>query len=175
MIIKKKIIERPHTLCQVAEWSKTLEEFGMNLRDWQHEIQRGGIRNRPELSRRLKDAPPILRDRFTEGDVADGYLAAYAEWLADRSSIERPSWSSDPSRIAHKAWYATSIRGQLLAASPASFRQRNIFTIPDPIFHARPGRPRVTEKQKQEKARLRQKAYRKRIREILQEARAMKK
>ena len=170
-MITKDIIERPKTLRQVAEWSDSLDEFGRNLRDWQHEIRRGDIRNRPEWSRCLKEAPPIIGDRFDGGDIADGYLAAYAEWLADRSSIARPPWCRDPRRVSQRAWYATPLRGHLLAAAPASFRQRNIFTIPEPVFQVRPGRPRVAEEQKREKARLRQKAYRERIRTLIQEAR----
>jgi len=41
----------------------------------------------------------------------------------------------------------------------------------EPVFLVRPGRPRVAEEQKREKARLRQKAYRERIHTLIQEAR----
>jgi len=56
-------------------------------------------------------------------------------------------------------------------ASPASFRQRQIFTVPERVFTPRAGRPPVSEAQKREKARLRQKAYRKRIAELVRTAR----
>jgi N-acetylmuramic acid 6-phosphate etherase len=43
---------------------------------------------------------------------------------------------------------------------------------PEAIFRARPGRPRVSAEQKREKAILRQRAYRKRISELVARARA---
>jgi hypothetical protein len=165
-------IRRPQTLREVAEQSGSLSEFGMNLRDWQHEVRRGGVYSRKELSRRVSETPAILSGQFPGGNTADAYLAAYAEWLADRASIDRPAWCRDSRRVAREPWFATPIRGWLLAATPASFRQRNLFTIPEPVFHPRPGRPRVSEARKREKARLRQKAYRARVRNLLEKARA---
>lgn len=164
---------RPATLADVARASNSLELFGMNLRDWQHEIQRGLIRNRPEFRRRLKEAPPRCAGRFAGGDVADAYLAAYAEWLADKAGIDCPAWVRDPKRVATDPWFATPLRGRLLAITPASFRQRNIFTTPEPVFRPSPGRPRVSPQQKREKGRLRQKAYRRRVRALLEIARCL--
>lgn len=164
---------RPRTLSDVAEWSESLEDFGMHLRDWQHEIERGGVHNRAELARRLEAAPRLLSGQFTDGDVADAYLAAYAEWLADRAGISRPSWCGDRSRAARDPWFSSPARALLLVRSPGSFRQRNLFAIPEPVFSPRPGRPPVSFEQRREKARLRQKAYRGRIRELVQKARTM--
>ena len=164
-------IARPATLADVTRNVDSLETFGMNLRDWQHAIQRGGVRSRAELRRRLSEDPPPCRQRFVGGDVADAYVAAYAEWLADQAGIERPVWTGDKERVARDPWFATSLRGRLLATTPASFRQRNLFTVPEPVFHAAPGRPRVSAEQKREKARLRQKAYRQRVGELLRRAR----
>ncbi len=138
-------IRRPETLSEVAEQSGTIHEFGMNLRDWQHGIQRGGVHSRLELARRLQQAPPLLAPRFRDGEQADAYLAAYAEWLADRAGIARPDWCGDPRRTATEPWFSTPVRGYLIAVSPASFRQRNLFTVPDAVFTPRPGRPRVKE------------------------------
>lgn len=164
-------IQRPQTLSDVATWSLSLHEFGKNLRDWQHTIQRSGVHNRAEMSRRLADTPPRLADKFSQGDVADAYLAAYAEWLSDQASIPRPAWSRDRHRIAHDPWFSSPTRGLLLVNSPASFRQRNLFTIPEPVFKPKAGRPLVPSTQKREKARLRQKAYRQRIRKLVAQAR----
>lgn len=164
---------RPKTLNQVAESSASLEEFGMNLRDWQHEIERNGVHSRPELARRMEVPPPFLGHRFHEGEIADAYLAAYAEWLSDRAGLDRPSWCADPRRVSTEPWFSTPLRGWLLSATPASFRQRNIFTVPEPIFHPRKGRPRASAEQKREKARHRQKAYRTRVRSLLKQARAL--
>lgn len=162
---------RPQTLNEVAEWSNSLEEFGMNLRDWQHEIQRGGVHSRVGLERRLSDKPKKLSCRFPEGDVADAYLAAYAEWLADSARITRLSWCANQKRVTNDPWFSSPARALLLVRSPASFRQRGLFTIPHPIFIPKAGRPRVSPELKREKARLRQKAYRKRIRSLIETAR----
>ena len=152
--------------------SDSLQDFGTNLKDWQHKIQRGGIHSRIALTQKLNQKPPLLRNQFEGGDIADAYLAAYAEWIADQAGIPRPTWCEDPRRCANAPWFATPIRGQLLAVTPASFRQRNLFTIPDSVFSPKPGRPRVPEARKREKARLRQKAYRARVRTLLAKARA---
>jgi len=164
-------IERPETLRDVAEQSDTLQAFGMNLRDWQHAIQRGGVHSRAALLQRIDECPPRLAGRFKDGDIADAYLAAYAEWIADRAGIPRPSWCSDFRRIASDPWFATPVRGHLLAVTPASFRQRNLFTIPDPVFTPKPGRPRCSADHKRQKANRRQKAYRDRVRVLLAKAR----
>ena len=166
-------IQHPATLAEVAESSSSLEEFGRLLRDWQHGIQRGGVHSRKEFAIRLAGCPPRLSKEFDGGDVADATLAAYAEWLADQAGIERPSWVSDSDRIAEVPWFGSPLRGWLIAHSPASFRQRNLFTIPQPVFTPRPGRPRVSKAHKAKKAAERQRAYRRRVRALLEKARAM--
>ncbi len=168
-----KIITRPASLAEVAAQSDSLESFGMNLRDWQHEIQRGGMCNRPAFSRCIREAPPRCAGRFVGGDVADAYLAAYAEWLADRAGIDRPAWAGDAQRVSADPWFATPLRGRLLAITPASFRQRNLFTIPEPVFRPAAGRPKLSTAHKREKARARQKAYRERIRALVKKARSL--
>ncbi len=162
---------RPKTLREVAEWSQSLSEFGSNLRDWQHTIQRTDVHSKPELQRRLSESPPRLVGRFEQGDVADAYLAAYAEWLSDRASILRTTWCSDRNRVAHEPWFSAPTRSLLLVTSPGSFRQRNLFTQPEPVFTPKPGRPRISAARKREKARLRQRAYRRRVQSLLKQAR----
>lgn len=165
------VITRPKTLSEVAQRSGSLSEFGTQLRDWQHEIQRSGVHSRNELAARLAEPPERLAGRFAQGNVADAYLAAYAEWIADQAGLPRPRWSGDRDRIAGDPWFSTRDRGLLLVRSPASFRQRNLFTIPEPVFRPRRGRPRVPLAQKKEKARARQRAYRARIRKLVEQAR----
>lgn len=164
---------RPRTLCEVAQWSGSSPDFGMNLRDWQHEIQRGGVHSRAELARRLDETPSLMVDRFPGGDVADAYLAAYAEWLADQATIPRPPWCADRHRVARTPWFSAPTRGLLLVRSPASFRQRDLFTIPEPVFTPKAGRPPVSTEQKREKARIRQRTYRHRIRALVKRARTL--
>lgn len=170
--MNSNIIDRPKTLREVAERSDSLAAFGVNLRDWQHEISRSGLHSRPELARRLQPPPPRLAGRMDGGDIADAYLAAYAEWIADQAGIPRPPWCREPERVAAKPWFATELRGYLLAVAPASFRQRNLFTVPEPVFVSRPGRPRVSEESKRLKACRRQKAYRQRMKSLVEQARA---
>mgnify|MGYP001164666011 CR=1 FL=1 len=169
----KPIMTRPKTLADVARRSDSLQSFGMNLRDWQHDIQRGGVRSRPEFLRRTEEEPLRCRGRFPGGDMADAYLAAYAEWLSDRAGIARPGWTCDPGRVAADPWFATPLRGRLLAITPASFRQRNLFTTPEAVFFPAAGRPRIDPAVKKEKARQRQQAYRQRIRALVEKARQM--
>jgi DNA-binding transcriptional regulator YiaG len=117
----------------VARRSGTLGEFGLNLRDWQHEV-RDKWRGRRDFARKLATRPDLLGERFEQGDVADGYLAAYALWLADRVGVPRPEWAYEPERIARDPWFASPQRASLLRDAPAHFIERNIFTLPDASF-----------------------------------------
>jgi len=98
-------------------------------------------------------------------------LAAYAEWQADQAEITRPTWCREDNRTSQTPWFGGPLRGWLLAHAPASFRQRNLFTVPDSVFTPRPGRPRVSREQKARNAAKRQRAYRKRVRKLLEKAR----
>ena len=169
----KSNITRPKALADVVRDADSLHAFGMNLRDWQHEMQRGGVHSRSELQRRLADAPGLCRGRFVGGDIADAYLAAYAEWMADRAGVGRPAWSAESDRVADAPWFSTPLRARLLATAPASFRQRNIFTIPEAVFQPAAGRPRGPAAEKRKKAIQRQKTYRDRIRLLVARARAL--
>lgn len=164
---------RPQTLRDVSESSFSIEDFGRNLRDWQHEIQRGGIHSRKEFATRLQPAPQRCADRFPQGEIADAMLAAYAEWLADQAGISRPDWCRDRKRITQHPWFGSPLRGWLIANTPASFRQRNLFTIPEPVFTPKRGRPRKSREHKARKAAERQRVYRQRIRALVDKAKAM--
>ena len=166
-------LQRPRTLRDVAESSFSLEDFGHHLRDWQHGIQRDGVNSRREFSHRLDAEPPLLAGRFPLGDLADAMLAAYAEWLADQAGIKRAAWCKDPERIAKTPWFGSPLHGWLIAHAPASFRQRNLFTIPEAVFVPKAGRPRKPIAHKASMAAERQRAYRRRIRELVQKARAL--
>jgi hypothetical protein len=163
---------RPQTLREVGQRSESIEDFGLNLRDWQHDIQRTHVHSRRELASRLAEKPSLLRGRFEHGDVADAYLAAYADWIASEARIPQPSWCRDRRRRADTHWFSTPDHESLLSRTPAPFRRRGLFTIPDQVFTPRRGRPRVSTEDKHQKAILRQRAYRTRIRELVKEARA---
>jgi hypothetical protein len=163
----------PYTAREVAEWSHTLEEYGHHLGNWEHEIQRS-LTSRAELAARVAETPPRLAGQFEQADVCDAYLAALAEWLSDRNKIPRPAWVYDQRRIAKEPWFSSPIYAYHLAHTPASFKQRNIFTSPEPLFRPRAGRPKTPEWIKREKAALRQKHYRDRLKALLKKARTKK-
>ena len=162
-----KADKRPNTLKQVAEHASDLQEFGLLLRDWIHQVTRGDVSNRPALQRSIDETPPLLRTKFGQGEVADAYLAAYAEWIADKAKIDRPHWVQRSSRVLEEPWFADDARASLLIETPASFRQRGVFTIPESVVRLRRGRPRVSLEQKRAKARVRDQRYRAKIREKL--------
>ena len=162
-----KADKRPNTLKQVAEQASDLQEFGLLLRDWIHQVTRGDVSNRPALQRSIDETPPLLRTKFGEGEAADAYLAAYAEWIADKAKIDRPHWVQRSSRVLEEPWFADDARASLLIETPASFRQRGVFTIPESVVRLRRGRPRVSLEQKRAKARVRDQRYRAKIREKL--------
>ena len=130
---KRKKIKRPGTLADVAINSYSLEEFGYNLRDWQHEI-RDKWRGPKDFSRRLQAEPEWLENKFQGGDVAGAYLEAYALWLADRVGVPRVEWAREKKRKARDPWFSGFKRASLLRDAPAHFIERNLFTIPDASF-----------------------------------------
>jgi len=157
----------PQQLSEVAAQSKQLSDFGLLLREWNHHITRGDVSNRPALAKAIQTPPERLAEKFLDGQIADAYLAAYAEWIADRAEIERPEWTQSTDRILTEPWFADNARASLLIHTPASFRQRNIFTIPEDVVRLRRGRPKVSPEQKRAKARARDKRYRQRMRELI--------
>ena len=135
---------RPKTLNDVATQSSTLGEFGLLLREWIHEVTRGDISNRPALKRAIVEAPRKLKNQFNEGEVADAYLSSYAEWIADQAGIDRPVWVKRKSACLEFPWFSDNARSSLLIDTPASFRQRGVFNIPENVVQLRRGRPRVS-------------------------------
>lgn len=133
--MKKKVkkLNRPGTLAAVAISSSTLEEFGYNLRDWQHEI-RDKWRGPKDFARRIRTEPIRLENKFPQGDVADAYLEAYALWLGDKVGISRVDWARARKRQAQTPWFSGFKRASLLRDSPAHFIERNLFTVPDASF-----------------------------------------
>lgn len=158
----------PRELAEVAEQSQSLSDFGLLVREWNHAVTRGDITNRPALRKAIKRAPARLHTRFVDGEIADAYLAAYAEWVADQANITRPKWTEDSTRYLEEPWFANNARASLLVLTPASFRQRNLFTLPEKVVHLRRGRPKVSAAQKKAKARERDRRYRERIREFIE-------
>ena len=117
-------IRRPRSLAEVASWSDSLEQFGLNIKDFLHHFQD----KRDPAS--LTEEPRLLAPLFNQGDVADAYLAAIASELASELGPVVPLWCRKPERYLHQPWFATPgrhMRALLLLESPPGFRERNLF------------------------------------------------
>ncbi|NRA27666.1 MAG: hypothetical protein HRU10_10515 [Opitutales bacterium] len=77
--------------------------------------------------------------KFASGEIADVYLAAYADWLCEQCQLDLPDWTWNPEHRStlEMPWFADSARASLLVLSPAAFRLRNLFTIPEWPFGKR--------------------------------------
>lgn len=136
---------RPTTFVEIAERSDSIEEFGRHFRDWLHELRR--CSSRSQLARAVEAEPPRLRRKFVQGAVADAWLAAYAELIAERTGAVAPAWVGSPTRVSPEPWFATdernpALRLAALRDSPAPFKNRNLFTpTVDLPLNLRAGRP----------------------------------
>lgn len=122
---------RPSTLKAVAERSESLADFGRHLRDWIHELRLASSRRLAAAA--VAEEPPLLRRKFARGEVADAWLAAYAEHLAIKASIRPPDWLFTSSRILAKPSFneeneSPALRALALAHAPLLFKRRNIYT-----------------------------------------------
>ncbi len=154
---------RPQTARAVARRAASIEEFGMNLRDWFHELRH--LSTRAQLLAAVKVRPERLAGRFPLGDVADAFLAAQVEFICRRAQVAPPRWTHDPSYVLDQPWFSTPgrrMRAHLLLDTPNEFRNRNVFTTSEFEPKIRRGRPKVSSAVKREKARLRQVRFRER-------------
>ena len=155
---------RPATLKEVAAQSASLAEFGLNLRDWLHELRRASSSNQAAAA--IAEEPPLLRERFAEGAVADAWLGAYAEHLAQRLRQPAPAWAFAPDRIAPEPAFdegseSPELRILALAYSPSAFKRRNIFTPSvDLPLRLRAGRPQKSAEEKRRTNAERQRRFR---------------
>jgi hypothetical protein len=157
----RRNLARPKTARAVARRAKSIEQFGINLRDWIHELQQ--LTTRAQIRAAVLTRPPRLAGRIGQGDVADAFIAAQAEWLCRRAGLRPPTWTRDPSYILQEPWYASplkELRTHLLLDTPNEFRNRNLFTTVEVRVGIRRGRPPVPAEQKRAKTRERQRRFR---------------
>ncbi|GAB1488431.1 hypothetical protein MASR2M8_08760 [Opitutaceae bacterium] len=165
------MITRPKSLKEVAEWSSSLGDFGLHLRDWLHELRRVSSRN--QAAAMVADEPPRLKGKFPQGDIADAWLAAYAEHLAQKVDRAAPEWAFAPERVAADPLFDEDthrpvLRALALAHAPAAFKRRNIFTPSvDLPLRLRAGRPAKTLDEKRKTNAERQRRFRQARREEL--------
>lgn len=159
------MITRPKSLKEVAERSASLSEFGLNLRDWLHELRRAS--SRPQALATVVDEPPRLQGKFSQGFIADAWLGAYAEHLARHVQRTAPAWAFAPERIATDPIFdegvdSPTLRALALAHAPAAFKRRNIFTPSvDLPLQLRAGRPAKSLEEKRKNNAERQRRFRK--------------
>ncbi|GAB5558659.1 MAG: hypothetical protein SynsKO_03060 [Synoicihabitans sp.] len=166
-------MKRPQALAEVAERADNLTHFGHEFADWLHTVR--NAHHRPKLIQSIRDEPPLLRGRFPEGAIADAWLAAYAEFTADRIGTTPPQWVRSADRIAPEPWFSVDgKRSRLLALrdSPPAFKNRNLFTPKvDLPLRLRAGRPPVSDEHKRRKNADRQRRFRQRQAEELKRLR----
>jgi len=156
---------RPTTLKAVAEESDSLGEFGRHLRDWLHALRR--VTSRPQAAAAIAEEPPRLRDKFPQGEVADAWLAAYAEHLAGTIGAPAPDWAFAAWRISAEPLFdeggnTPALRVLALARAPLAFKRRNIFTPSvDLPLALRAGRPAKSSEEKRRSNAERQRRFRK--------------
>ena len=156
--------QRPSTLKAVAERSESLADFGRHLRDWLHELRL--VSSRPHATVAVAEEPPRLRRKFAQGEVADAWLAAYAEHLAVKAGIQPPNWVFAPWRILAEPSFNEQNESQQLRAlaftnAPLAFKRRNIYTpsVDLPLsLHA--GRPHKSAAEKRQTNATRQRRFR---------------
>jgi len=144
--------QRPSTLKAVAERSESLADFGWHLRDWLHELRL--VSSRPLAAAAVAEEPPRLSRKFEQGEIADAWLAAYAEHLAVKAGIQPPNWVFASSRALAEPSFneeneSPKLRALAIAHAPLAFKRRNIYTPSvDLPFLLRAGRPRKSAAEK---------------------------
>ncbi len=156
--------DRPKSLHEIATRAEDLKHFGWEFADWLHTVR--ALRSRPALVQTIATEPPLLAARFPEGNVADAWLAAYAEYLAQLAGIAVPAWAHSPRRIAREPWFSADrplSRALALRDSPPAFKNRNLFTPRvDLPLRLRAGRPPKTAEEKRRTNAERQRRFRSR-------------
>ena len=154
--------DRPKSLHEIATRAENLDHFGREFADWLHTLRT--LHDRGALRETVAAEPPLLAPRFPEGNVADAWLAAYAEYLAQQTGIPVPDWAASPSRISTEPWFSTDrpfSRAFALRDSPPAFKNRNLFTSRvDLPLRLRAGRPKKTTKERLQANAARQRRFR---------------
>lgn len=161
---------RPTTLKEIADRSDSIGDFGRYLRDWLHELRRASSRTQAAVT--IADEPPRLRDKFPQGNVADAWLAAYAEHLTGKIGGAAPEWAFAPWRTSDDPIFdegsTPALRTLALVRAPLAFKRRNIFTPSvDLPLALRAGRPAKSAAEKRKANTERQRRFRKARRDEL--------
>jgi hypothetical protein len=128
-----------------------------------HELRRAS--SRTQAAATIADEPPRLRDQFPQGQIADVWLAAYAEHLAGKVGAVAPAWAFAPWRTSEDPIFDEGstpvLRAIALAHAPLAFKRRNTFTpTVDLPLALRAGRPQKSVEEKRRKNAERQRRFR---------------
>ncbi len=124
---------RPHSLREVALWSRELGGIDSFLREFLDEFYVHP--DAGERTRMLSDEPALGNDAR-----ANAYLAAVAEHLALRNHLAVPAWTAESERFLKLPFFPCgleSLKATLLVESPTAFRRRLIFVGADPLYRPR--------------------------------------
>ena len=125
---------RPKTLAEVAQLTLDGDLFDPCLANFLDDFY-----SDPSAAA-FSETPRLLAPaRGEPGKIQDSYLAATAEELARRFSLEPPPWIAAEERKLHRPWFASplgSLRAVLLLESPTAFRARNLFVSENALTRA---------------------------------------
>ncbi len=111
------------TLAGVSARVRAGEDFGFAIREFLDEFAlRGDDDARAEA---IGERP-----RATGDSRYDAFLGALGEHLALAHRLDRPVWTTEPSRFLDRFWFVSEVpgfRAISIAQSPAAFRRRGIF------------------------------------------------
>jgi hypothetical protein len=126
---------RPASLKEIAEAAPTLEAWGFALAELLDDARAARRAGRAAgVIALVRDEPPLLRFKFSEGETADAFGAALAEYLAEDVALPAPAWTAGAERYLREAWFPLrqiAVQPQLRALiereTPRSFREHNVF------------------------------------------------
>ncbi len=129
--MSKSTLTRPQSIAEVARQTIGLENFDELVAEFLDEFYA-----LPSYQR-LEEEPPKLIGQFEMADVADVYLAAVVETLAEQIGAPCPEWAEK--RSLRSPWFANPsefLRAVLLVESPLAFRKRNLFVSENAMSRA---------------------------------------
>lgn len=122
--------KRPQTIEEVAQRSRSqIVSFDQHLAEFLDEFY---LHPDARQSRLLAEPEPLSA-------IADAYLAASAEYLADCYGLATPPWCYQPKRFLEAPHFSgglENMKAMLLAESPLAFRRRMIFVSEDALDRA---------------------------------------
>ena len=127
---------RPQTLAEVAEIARSrASDLAMALNEFMDEFYLDHP-DKAAQQARLDPVPDPVGD-----PLADAWIGAAGEHLAQRWGLRPPAWTQRPEHFAlQKPVFhpdSRALRGVLIVESPPAFRSRLLFTRAEPLDRAR--------------------------------------